>query len=193
MLTMRLASTVLGLAALSGLSFPATPSRAAEVKVEADLGQTVLDTRSSDRIYLRLSLKSAAAKARDKRSPVNVALVIDRSGSMTGRPHRRGQEGRSCGARAPVVGRHRLARVLQPRGRPAGAGRACRRLARQARTRHREAHGRRHDGALCGRQGRRRAGEGVPLGYQGQPRDPAVGRSCQRGSVVAARAGGART
>jgi Ca-activated chloride channel family protein len=84
MLTMRLASTVLGLAALSGLSFHATPSRAAEVKVEADLGQTVLDTRSSDRIYLRLSLKSAAAKARDKRSPVNVSLVIDRSGSMTG-------------------------------------------------------------------------------------------------------------
>lgn len=84
MLTMRLASTVLGLAALSGLSFPVTPSRAAEVKVEADLGQTVLDTRSSDRIYLRLSLKSDAAKKRDKRSPVNVALVIDRSGSMTG-------------------------------------------------------------------------------------------------------------
>src|SRR4029453_15765006 len=28
--------------------------------------------------------KSAAAKSRDKRSPVNVALVIDRSGSMTG-------------------------------------------------------------------------------------------------------------
>jgi Ca-activated chloride channel family protein len=84
MLTMRLASTVLGLAALSGLSFPVIPSHAAEVKVEADLGQTVLDTRSSNRIYLRLSLKSDVAKKRDKRSPVNVALVIDRSGSMTG-------------------------------------------------------------------------------------------------------------
>jgi Ca-activated chloride channel family protein len=84
MLTMRIASTVLGLAALYGLSVSASPSQAAEVKVEADLGQTVLDTRSSDRIYLRLSLKSAAAKDREKRSPVNVALVIDRSGSMQG-------------------------------------------------------------------------------------------------------------
>jgi Ca-activated chloride channel family protein len=84
MLTMRLRSAVLGFAALYGLLVPVPSVRAAEVKVEADLGQTVLDTRSSDRVYLRLSLKSAAAKNRDKRSPVNVALVIDRSGSMQG-------------------------------------------------------------------------------------------------------------
>lgn len=84
MLTTRLPPMVLGLATFYGLFLSVAPVRAAEVKVEADLGQTVLDTRSSDRVYLRLSLKSAAAKNREKRSPVNVALVIDRSGSMQG-------------------------------------------------------------------------------------------------------------
>jgi Ca-activated chloride channel homolog len=84
MLTMRLSPAVLGLAAFNFLFASGTSALAAEVHVEADLGQTVLDTRSSDRIYLRLSLKSAAAKNREKRSPVNVAVVIDRSGSMQG-------------------------------------------------------------------------------------------------------------
>jgi Ca-activated chloride channel family protein len=54
------------------------------VKIEANLGQSVVNRRASDRVYLRLSLKSLAAKDRERRSPINVAIVIDRSGSMQG-------------------------------------------------------------------------------------------------------------
>jgi len=84
MSTTRLTAAVLGLAALHAIALPAPPARAAEVKIEADLGQSVVNRRASDRVYLRLSLKSLAAKDRERRSPINVAIVIDRSGSMQG-------------------------------------------------------------------------------------------------------------
>jgi Ca-activated chloride channel family protein len=84
MSTTRLILAVLGLAALHAIALPAPPARAAEVKLEADLGQSVVNRRASDRVYLRLSLKSLAAKNRERRSPINVAIVIDRSGSMQG-------------------------------------------------------------------------------------------------------------
>jgi Ca-activated chloride channel family protein len=57
---------------------------AAEIKVEADLGQTVLSTSKPGSVYLRLSLKSLAGAKRERRTPVNAAIVIDRSGSMQG-------------------------------------------------------------------------------------------------------------
>ncbi len=62
----------------------AAPAAAAEVKLEADLGQSVLHRGDTGKVYLRLSLKTLAAKDRDKRAPINVAVVIDRSGSMQG-------------------------------------------------------------------------------------------------------------
>jgi Ca-activated chloride channel family protein len=65
------------------LALPATVS-AAELKLEADLGQTVLSTSKPGSVYLRLNLKSLAAGKRDKRPPINAAIVIDRSGSMQG-------------------------------------------------------------------------------------------------------------
>lgn len=61
-----------------------TPAQAANIKLEADLGQSVVHTEKTDRIYLRLSLTAIAARAKERRTPVNVALVLDRSGSMQG-------------------------------------------------------------------------------------------------------------
>jgi len=82
--TSRLLPAILGLAALYALTLATPPAAAAEVKLEADLGQSVLGTRSSDRIYLRLSLKTLAAGPSERRASINTALVIDRSGSMQG-------------------------------------------------------------------------------------------------------------
>lgn len=84
MSTSRLFAAAFGLAALAGPCLVAPNAHAAEVKLEADLGQSVLYREPSDHVYLRLSLKSLAARNRDKRPPINVALVIDRSGSMQG-------------------------------------------------------------------------------------------------------------
>lgn len=78
------------LAVLSGLALatvalvPVTSAQAAEVKIDAELGRAVLPTSKPGTVYLRLSLKSLAAKRRERRTDINAALVIDRSGSMGG-------------------------------------------------------------------------------------------------------------
>lgn len=75
----------LGLAAFGGtLDTPASAAPAAELTLGADLGHSVINTKSRDRVYLRLSLKALAAATRERRAPINVALVIDHSGSMSG-------------------------------------------------------------------------------------------------------------
>jgi len=79
----RLAVAAVSLAVLMSPAF-APAAVAAEVKLQAELGHSVLSTRKSDKTYLRLSLKTLAGMRADKRSPINVALVIDRSGSMSG-------------------------------------------------------------------------------------------------------------
>jgi Ca-activated chloride channel family protein len=77
-------SSFAGLAALCGAILPNPAARAAEIELGADLGHSVIDRKSRDRVYLRLSLKALAAESSKKRAPINVALVIDRSGSMSG-------------------------------------------------------------------------------------------------------------
>ncbi|HEX2841482.1 vWA domain-containing protein [Hyphomicrobium sp.] len=77
-------SSLTGLAAMCGVLLPQPQARAAEIELGADLGHAVIERKSRDRIYLRLSLKALAAEKREKRTPINVALVIDRSGSMSG-------------------------------------------------------------------------------------------------------------
>jgi Ca-activated chloride channel family protein len=71
------------LAAFAFVAFAASP-QAAEVKVEADLGRSVLPTSDPGSVYLRLSLRSLAAAKRERRTRINAAVVIDRSGSMQG-------------------------------------------------------------------------------------------------------------
>lgn len=82
MTILKFLATSFGLASLSILPFE--PALASAVTLEANLGQSIIHSKSSDRIYLRLALKGAALPGRDKRTPINVALVVDRSGSMAG-------------------------------------------------------------------------------------------------------------
>jgi Ca-activated chloride channel family protein len=66
-------------------AFAATSSPSAALKLDAELGQSVLPLGKSGKVYLRLSLKSAPIANREWRPRVNVALVLDRSGSMKGK------------------------------------------------------------------------------------------------------------
>lgn len=71
-----------GLMAAFGLS---SAVNAAPVTLEADLGQKVV-SKKGGKIYLRLSLRALQVDRREEeRTPVNVALVLDRSGSMKGK------------------------------------------------------------------------------------------------------------
>ncbi len=85
MSSVRTFSSLFALAALCGaFAMSGSPVQAAQVQIGAELGHAAIDRKTADRVYLRLSLKTLAAKTKDKRAPINVALVIDRSGSMSG-------------------------------------------------------------------------------------------------------------
>lgn len=71
--------TMFGVAAIAP-----TSSLAAQVQLKADLGQSVLHVSDSGKVYLRLSLKTPVRQSDRERPPINVAIVIDRSGSMNG-------------------------------------------------------------------------------------------------------------
>ncbi len=55
-----------------------------KVGLKARLGQDIMLSGSAEKVYLRIDLEGFALKKDEDRSPVNVALVIDRSGSMRG-------------------------------------------------------------------------------------------------------------
>ena len=82
MKTHRLSFALIAL--IPALAFSSPAAHAAQVKLEADLGQSAIAIKSSNSVYLRLSLKSLTAEKKERRTPLNVALVIDRSGSMSG-------------------------------------------------------------------------------------------------------------
>lgn len=84
MMTSRFAFAALGLSAFAGLLLAPLSASAAELQLQAELGQSVLSTKAAGHTYLRLSLKTLTGLKSEKRSPINVAIVIDRSGSMTG-------------------------------------------------------------------------------------------------------------
>lgn len=60
-----------------------SPAHASEVKLSAGLGQSVIPP-GGGKVYLRLSLKALAHETSENRPPINVGLVLDRSGSMRG-------------------------------------------------------------------------------------------------------------
>ncbi len=62
----------------------ASAALAASVQLKADLGQRVIERDHTGSIYLRLSLRAILESRDDERTPVNVAIVLDRSGSMQG-------------------------------------------------------------------------------------------------------------
>jgi len=84
MSTIRRAAAALSLVLPLALPVFTTSPQAAEVKVEAALGRSVLPTANPGKVYLRLSLKSLAAATRERHTRINAAIVIDRSGSMQG-------------------------------------------------------------------------------------------------------------
>lgn len=61
------------------------PATASQVRLSAELGQTVLVPGKTSRAYLRVSLSGVKIASDAERTPVNIAIVIDRSGSMGGR------------------------------------------------------------------------------------------------------------
>ncbi len=85
----RWISAAFGILAGSGLAAGAAVARDASgegsIDVEARLSQRVLKSGERQRVYLRIAIKGRQAAGQEsRRSPVNVALVIDRSGSMRG-------------------------------------------------------------------------------------------------------------
>ncbi len=85
-LACALGLSAVGLTAVVLASAQAASTTPAEaIKLDAELGQSVLPLRKSGKVYLRLSLKGTPITRNEHRSPVNVALVLDRSGSMKGK------------------------------------------------------------------------------------------------------------
>lgn len=62
----------------------ASPAVAGHVRMDAALGHGHLMADSRETAYLRVALQGRVPDRRQKRVPLNVALVIDRSGSMAG-------------------------------------------------------------------------------------------------------------
>src|SRR5262249_61858769 len=71
----------------AGLLLPVAAARAEKpITLEARLAQPVMKPGETQRNFLRVGLNGCEPKRSDSRNPVNVAFVIDRSGSMSGDP-----------------------------------------------------------------------------------------------------------
>ena len=110
------------------------PALASPVKVEAELGQASIVVTPSKRVYLRVSLEGLALASEAKRTPVNVGLVIDRSGSMGDEDKiGKAREGAAMALErlneddiASVVAFNHLVKVLVPAGHVTDHGRITR-------------------------------------------------------------------
>jgi Ca-activated chloride channel family protein len=81
------------LVAFGILALPSTQADAAQsVKLQTQLGQSVMPEGRSGQIYLRVSLEGIAPEEEGARIPANVLLVIDKSGSMKGERIEQAQE-----------------------------------------------------------------------------------------------------
>ena len=69
------AAVALTLGAAIAAALPSPAAVAAEIKVEADLGRSVLPVKEPGKVYLRLSLKSLAGARNERRTPINAAIV----------------------------------------------------------------------------------------------------------------------
>ncbi len=120
----------LGLLALAPAQVLAASAPGATLELDAELSQSVLPVGTTGKVYLRLSLKGLPIAGRKERSPVNVALVLDRSGSMKGERIASAKaaanvalERLSAKDLVSLVAYNHEVEVLQPAG-PLGDGRA---------------------------------------------------------------------
>src|SRR5262245_66477537 len=67
-------------------------ARADQVKVNVALGKPYLLADQKQTTYLKVSLTGYPVDDRERRTPVNVALVLDKSGSMSGEKIRRAKD-----------------------------------------------------------------------------------------------------
>jgi Ca-activated chloride channel family protein len=74
-----------GATAIALASLVATPAYATQpITLDARLAQPVMKDGAAHKNYLRVALSGCEPQPRETRTPVNVAFVIDRSGSMSG-------------------------------------------------------------------------------------------------------------
>src|SRR5688572_33509817 len=68
-------------------SLPFTPARAATaepVRLHVDVDRSILPAETTERAVIKVGLDCDRPARRELRPPVNIAIVIDRSGSMSG-------------------------------------------------------------------------------------------------------------
>ena len=84
MKTLRWRTLLAALAA--GLLLSGLPMRtqAKQVRLNLDLGQQVLEAGQPQKIFIKIGLEGIVPRERAERAPINVSLVLDRSGSMQG-------------------------------------------------------------------------------------------------------------
>ena len=70
--------------ALSARTTPADAASAEPVQLRIDVDRSVLPAEKIDRAVIKISLDGIKPSRRELRPPVNLAIVIDRSGSMSG-------------------------------------------------------------------------------------------------------------
>lgn len=80
------------LIAALALATIASAHAAPEVKVTAALARPVLQADEKQTTYLKVALTGFSSTSMERRTPVNVAIVLDRSGSMSGEKLRKAKE-----------------------------------------------------------------------------------------------------
>lgn len=62
----------------------ASPAFPESLDIKAELGQAVLYADEPGHVYLRISIRGRGQESQEQHVPLNIALVLDRSGSMSG-------------------------------------------------------------------------------------------------------------
>jgi Ca-activated chloride channel family protein len=83
-LSLRFAAALVAIGALAAGARAATVRAAEQVKVDVGLAKPYVMAGQKQTNYLRVSLTGAPINEPGRRTPVNVAIVLDKSGSMTG-------------------------------------------------------------------------------------------------------------
>ena len=158
----------------------------AQVEIKADLDRTDLKAGERQTAYLRIVI-GAARRPDVNRAPMNIALVIDRSGSMSGYGRiENARRAAADGRRSPRPQRHPVGGELRRSHRRRGAGEQGHQ-SRAYQGAHRAPDAARLDGDPRRSARRRQRDPQVQVERPRQPHHPAVGRSRQCRTVEAIR------